>query len=126
MSRRSTRFLTLLALAAALTAQAGAQEASEALKKVPVKEGSDKKARPSKERQKRAKARAAAEAEAKAKAVNVNLASKEALMKLPGVTAAYADAIIAKRPYNSKADLVVKGAIPEALFLSLRKQVAAR
>lgn len=78
------------------------------------------------EAQRRAKARAQAEKEAKAKVVSVSRASREELMRLPGVTAAQADAIIAKRPYKSKAELVEKGAIPEGLFLSLRKQITVK
>ena len=39
------------------------------------------------------------------------------------MTGAYADAIIAKRPFKTKADLVVKNAIPMDLYQTLRKQV---
>jgi hypothetical protein len=40
------------------------------------------------------------------KEVELNGASKAALMKLPGITEAYADKIIAGRPYFTKAGLV--------------------
>jgi DNA uptake protein ComE-like DNA-binding protein len=58
-----------------------------------------------------------------AKALDLNHASKANLMRLPGMTGAYADAIIAKRPFKTKADLVVKNAIPMDLYQTLRKQV---
>lgn len=71
----------------------------------------------------KARARAKASAEARARAIDVNHASKADLKKLPGVTDALADAIIAKRPYKVKADLVVKQALPMDLYQTLRKQV---
>lgn len=51
---------------------------------------------------------AKAKAAAKVKPVDINSASKAALMKLPGVSAAIADKIIAGRPYNTKARLVTE------------------
>jgi DNA uptake protein ComE-like DNA-binding protein len=71
-------------------------------------------------------ARAKADATAKARATDINHASKAELKKLPGMTDAYADAIIAHRPYKTKADLVVKKAIPLDLYQTFRKQVAVR
>ena len=73
--------------------------------------------------EKKAKARAKAKAEARARATDVNHASKAELKKLPGITDAFADAIVAKRPYKVKADLVVKQAIPMDLYQTIRKQV---
>jgi DNA uptake protein ComE-like DNA-binding protein len=73
--------------------------------------------------EKKAQARNKAAAEARARAVDVNHATKEELQKLPGITEALAAAIIAKRPYRTKADLVVKNAIPMDLYQTLRKQV---
>ncbi len=57
--------------------------------------------------------------------VDVNSASKEELMKLPGITEAYADKIIAKRPYPTKTYLILRGAIPHAVYLSLKGRIAA-
>lgn len=74
----------------------------------------------------KAKARARAKAEAEAKAVDVNSATKAQLKKLPGITDAYADKIIANRPYLSKAFLVTKNVLPNDLFQTLRKQIVAR
>jgi competence protein ComEA len=79
-----------------------------------------------KAREKRLQAKAKADAEAKAKALDINRASKDELKKLPGITDAYADVIIAKRPFKSKADLVTKNVIPMGLYQSLRKQVAVK
>jgi len=74
----------------------------------------------------RAKARAKADAEARKKAVDINRASKEELLKLKDLTPAMADAIIAKRPYKSKAELVTKNAISQGTYLIISKQVAAK
>jgi DNA uptake protein ComE-like DNA-binding protein len=71
-------------------------------------------------------AKAKADAEARAKAVDINRASKDQLKKLPGISDAYADAIIAKRPYHSKAELVTKNALPLGIYQTIRKQVAAK
>ncbi|WP_243302816.1 ComEA family DNA-binding protein [Geothrix oryzisoli] len=72
------------------------------------------------------KERAKAKAAADAKAVDINSATKEQLKKLPGITDAYADKIIAGRPYLSKAFLVTKNILPNDLFQTLRKQIVAR
>ena len=74
----------------------------------------------------KAKARAKAKAEAEAKAVDINSATKDQLKTLPGITDAYADKIIAGRPYKSKAFLVTNNIIPESLFQTLRHRVIAR
>src|SRR3972149_5788560 len=47
-----------------------------------------------------------AKAAAKVKPVDINSASKAELKKLPGISGAAADKIIAGRPYLSKANLV--------------------
>ncbi len=76
--------------------------------------------------EKRRQERAKAAAEAKAKAVDINRATKEELKKLPGMTDAYAAAIIAKRPYQTKADLVTKHALPLGIYQGMRKQVVVK
>lgn len=55
--------------------------------------------------------------------VNINTASREELMKLPGLTGEYADRIIAQRPYATKSRVVLSGAIPYAVFLPIKKQL---
>ncbi len=124
MKQTVLRFLAAAVLASACAAWSPAQEDSPKPKTAPAKTTQDGKAKAAWE--KRAKERAKADAEAKAKAVDINHATKDELRKLPGITDAYAAAIIAKRPYKVKADLVVKNVIPFALYQSLRKKVAAK
>lgn len=76
--------------------------------------------------QKRHEARAKAKKEAQAKAVDLNHASKDELKKLPGITDAMADAIIAKRPHKTKTDPVVKGIMPEGVYISLKSKIIVR
>ena len=82
------------------------------------------KAKAAKEKQRAAQAKARAEAEAKA--IDLNRASKADLKKLPGMTDAYADAIIAKRPYKTKAELVTKNVLHMGVYQGLHDQVAAK
>jgi len=74
----------------------------------------------------RAKARAKAKAAEEAKLVDINSATKEQLKTVPGITEAYADQIIAHRPYLTKEHLVLNKALPEGVFLTIRKRVIAR
>jgi DNA uptake protein ComE-like DNA-binding protein len=57
------------------------------------------------------------------KKVDINNASKKDLMTLPTVGEAEATKIIAHRPYFSKTDLVVKGGLPEGVYLAVRDQI---
>jgi len=58
--------------------------------------------------------------------LDLNSASRAELMKLTGITAAYADKIIAGRPYLSKAHLVTRRILPMEVFVAIKNQVAAR
>ncbi|GEM_PF-258349 len=78
------------------------------------------------EKQRAAKADAAAKAAAEARALDLNRASKVELKKLPGMTEAYADAIIAHRPYRSKADLVTKNILSSGVYMGIHNLVAAK
>ena len=106
--------------AKAAQAKAKAKQEAKARQAARTKAYQDAKVKAS---EKKALARAKADAEARARAINVNQATKDELKKLPGITDAFAAAIIAKRPYKTKADLVVKNAIPMDLYQTLRKQV---
>jgi len=57
--------------------------------------------------------------------MDVNHASRAALMKLPGVTGALADKVIAGRPYLAKTKLVTQGVLPNELFQQIRDHVYA-
>jgi DNA uptake protein ComE-like DNA-binding protein len=124
MNKNTVRLVAGLALVFACASGARAQEDEAPAKKNP-KPKALLEAR-AKYREKNLAAKSKADAEAKAKAVDINHASLEELKKVPGITDAYAAAIIAKRPYKSKADLVTKNAIPNGTFQSIRKLVAAK
>lgn len=56
---------------------------------------------------------------------DLNGASKEALMKLPEVTAALADRIIAGRPYLTKAHLITHDVIPFVVYDKIKDRIVA-
>lgn len=62
----------------------------------------------------------------KAKLLDINSASQAELRKLPGITDAWAAAIVAKRPYHSKAELITKQVLPEVTYQGIRKLIAAK
>jgi DNA uptake protein ComE-like DNA-binding protein len=116
MNRRTLRFLATLALLLACGPLARAQEdVAPTKKKTTSKAMQDAKAKAREQKNKD-----------KAKLLDINQATKEQLKKLPGVTDAFADGIIAKRPYHSKAELLTKKAIPEVTYYGIRKLVAAK
>jgi len=59
-------------------------------------------------------------------AVDINSASKEDLMKLPGITDETAEKIVAGRPYKSKADLTRKSILTKAEYGKVRNRIVAR
>lgn len=65
-------------------------------------------------------------AAAKIKLVDVNSATKEELKKLPGISEAEADKIIAGRPYLTKAHLQTHNIISPEVYQGLRKLVIAK
>lgn len=58
--------------------------------------------------------------------VDINRASRAQLKTLPGIGDAYADRIVAGRPYLTKADLVTNQALPAGVYLSIKGRIIAR
>lgn len=58
--------------------------------------------------------------------VDLNSASKEELMKLPGVTDAVADKIIGARPFKSSLELKTKSLVTKAEWAKLASRVTAK
>lgn len=58
--------------------------------------------------------------------LDLNTASKEALLRLPGMDPAQAAKIIAGRPYLTKTNLVTRNIMPVGLFESIRHLITAR
>ncbi len=58
--------------------------------------------------------------------VDLNSASKEELMKLPGMTDAWADKIVADRPYKSRTELLHKKVVPATEYGKIRSWVTAK
>ena len=58
--------------------------------------------------------------------IDLNSASKEQLMKLPGIGAGTAEKIIAARPFKSRAQLVSKNLVSKSEYHKIRASVTAK
>lgn len=63
---------------------------------------------------------------AKHSVIDLNSASKEQLMKLPGIGAGTAEKIIAARPFKSRAQLVSKNLVTKSEYHKIRGSVTAK
>ena len=60
------------------------------------------------------------------KPLNLNTATKEDLLKLPGITPAQADRIIAGRPYDDPKDLVTRHILPQTEYDKISDRLTAK
>lgn len=58
--------------------------------------------------------------------VDINSATKEELMKLPGIGNTYSDKILKGRPFKGKNELVSKNIVPKATYEKIRDLIIAK
>ncbi len=58
--------------------------------------------------------------------LDINSATKQELLKLPGIGDAYSDKIIKGRPYARKDELVSKSIIPQATYDKIKDLIIAK
>jgi len=65
-------------------------------------------------------------AQAAVEKLDINTATKEQLMKLPGIGEAYSQKIIDGRPYKAKNELTQKKIVPEATYSKISDLIVAK
>jgi DNA uptake protein ComE-like DNA-binding protein len=62
---------------------------------------------------------------AQAPLLDINTATAAQLIALPGMGPAYADRVIAGRPYTAKNQLVTRGVLPQAAYERIKERIIA-
>ena len=118
--KRFTMAIAAAAIVAALAVSAFAQQGSTAQPATPATPAAEPaKAAPADKPAHSSKSHAAMHK------VDINSASREDLMKLPGITDAVADKIIAARPFKSRAELTSKKVLTAKEYAKVRAMVIA-
>ncbi len=87
----------------------------------------EQKAKPADQKAKPADAAKASTAKkAKEELLDLNTCTRDQLVALPGVGEAYADKIIAGRPYKMKSELVSKNIVPKGIYDKFAAKVIAK
>ena len=117
--KRFTMAIAAAAFAAALAVSAFAQQGSTAQPATPATPAAEPaKAAPAERPAHKGTAHAMHK-------TDINSASREDLMKLPGITDAVADKIIAARPFKSRAELTSKKVLTAKEYAKIRSMVIA-
>jgi competence protein ComEA len=129
--KRFSSWSALVAFVLALSLPLAARAQGTAPESASVQNGTEPQAAPDAAQKEEPKAEKKAEkAKPKAKAavekVDINSATKEELMKLPGIGDAIADKIIAGRPYKSKSELVSKKMMGKAAYNKVARRIIAK
>jgi competence protein ComEA len=121
-------FVLALALPVAARAQGTAPSGSASMQndtQAPAAPDAAKKEEP-KAAKKSEKAKGKMKAAPAAPKVDINSASKEDLMKLPGIGDAIADKIIAGRPYKTKSELLSKKMMTKSAYSKVSHMIIAK